>query len=78
MQEGRSLKIFSGGGGPGKNENAGTDDGADAQRGQRPGAERFTEPVLGVLGIGDQLVDRLAAKNLFVGGTDDGDAFRGL
>jgi hypothetical protein len=32
----------------------------------------------GVLGIGDQLVDRFAAEQLVVGGTDDGSGFRGL
>jgi hypothetical protein len=31
-----------------------------------------------VVGFGDQLVDRLAAEDLFVGGTDDGCGFRGL
>ena len=78
VQEGRRLKEFSGGGGACEYENAGTDDGADAQRGERPGAQRFAEPVFGVLGIGDQLVDRFAAEQLVVGGTDDGSGFRGL
>jgi hypothetical protein len=63
VQEGRSLKEFSGGGGAGEDENAGTDDGADAQRGERPGAQRFAEAVGRVLGIGDQLVDRFAAED---------------
>jgi hypothetical protein len=32
MQNGRSLKIFSGGSGPGKNEYSRSDDRADAER----------------------------------------------
>ncbi len=77
VQEGRSLEIFSGGGGPGKNENAGTDDGADTKSGQRPRAQRFAEAVFRVLGVGDQLVDGLAAENLLIGGADGCGGLRG-
>ena len=70
VQNGRSLEIFSGGRRAGEDENARADDGADAQRGQRPRAERFLQPMSRVFGFGDQLVDRLAAEKLVVGGAD--------
>ena len=64
MQEGRSLEIFSGGGGAGENKNAGTDDGADAKRGQRPRAKGLFQGVLRLCRVPDQFVDRLAGKQL--------------
>ena len=45
-------------------EDAGADDRADAQRGQRPRAQRLFQPMLGLLRVGDQLVDGLAAEQL--------------
>ena len=58
--------MFSAAAVPGKDENARADDGADAQRGQRPGAERLLKPVPGSVGFGDQLVDGLAAEKLIL------------
>ena len=51
VQDGGSLEIFSGGGGAGEDENSRADDGADAERGQRPGAQRFA--AAGVPGSSD-------------------------
>ena len=45
-------------------EDARANHGADAQRGQRPRPERLLEPVLGLFRVADQLVDRLAGKQL--------------
>ena len=77
MQQGWDLEIFARGGGAGKDENSRTDDRSDAQRGQRPGAESFLQPLAWGLGFGDQLVDRLAAEELVVGGANRGGGFRG-
>ena len=70
VQEGRRLEIFSSGGGAREDEDSRADDGADAERGQRPRAQRFTEPVLRVLRVRDQLVDRLATEKLAIGSAD--------
>jgi hypothetical protein len=75
VQDRGRLKIFSGGGGSGENENAGADDGADAEGGQRPGTEGFAEPVLGIVGFGDELVDGFTTKSLGVRGADDADGW---
>ena len=45
-------------------EDAGTDDRADAEGGERDGAERLFEGVLGTLGVGDELVDGLGSEDL--------------
>jgi len=45
-------------------EDAGTDDRADAESGERDGAERLFERVLGTLGVGDKLVDRFGSEDL--------------
>jgi len=45
-------------------EDAGTDDRADAEGGERDGAERLFEGVLGTLGVGDELVDRFGSEDL--------------
>ena len=71
MQEGRRLEIFSRRCRSRKHEDSRTDDGADAERGQRPRPQRFTEPVLRVLRLRDQFVDGLATECLAVGSTDD-------
>ncbi len=77
VKNGRGLKIFSGSSGPGEHEDAGTDHGADAQRGQRPGPERFLQTLSGRLRFGDQLIDRFAAEKLVGGSADGGSGFRG-
>ena len=70
MQNGWGLEIFAGSRGAGKDENSGADNRADAQRGQRPGAEGFLQPLPRGFGFGDQLVDRLAAQKLVVAGSN--------
>ena len=64
MQDGGSLKIFSRGCRAGEYKNARPDDRSDAQRRQRPRAQRLTKPVLRVFRLRDQFVDGLAAEEL--------------
>ena len=51
VQNGGSLEVFSGRRGAGEHEDAGANDRADAERGQRPGTEGFLQPMPGTLGI---------------------------
>ena len=51
---------------PDDGEDAGADDGADAQRRERPRAKRLLQPPLRLFRLGDQLVDRLLAKQLAI------------
>jgi hypothetical protein len=51
------LEIFARSGCARQNENAGTDDCANAQRSQRPGPKSFFQPMLGFFRFGDQFVD---------------------
>jgi hypothetical protein len=64
VEDGGRFKVFAGGGGAGEDEDARADDGADAERGERPGAKAFLQPVAGFGGLGNQPVDRLAGKQL--------------
>ncbi len=64
VQDGGNFEVLAGGGRAGEHEDAAADDGADAERGQAPRAEGLLEPVLGLLGVGDQLVDGLAGEKL--------------
>jgi len=58
------VELLSGNRGTDDGEDAGPDDRADAERGKRPRTESLLKPVLRFLGIGDQLVDGLAGKDL--------------
>ena len=71
MQEGRRLEIFSGRGCSRQNEDSRTNNRADPERGQRPRSQRFTEPVLWILRVRNQFVDRLATECLPIGSADD-------
>ena len=71
MQDGRRLEIFSGCRRSREHEDSRADDRADAERRQRPRAQRLTEPVRRVLRLRDQFVDGLATEGLSVGSTDD-------
>jgi len=51
-------------GGADDGEDARTDDDADAERGERDGAEGFAEGVRGPLGFRDQLVDGFGGEDL--------------
>jgi hypothetical protein len=64
MQNGGSFEMLSGSSRTRKDEDSRADDCADAQRRQRPGAKGLLEAVLGLLGLGDQPVDGLAAEKL--------------
>jgi hypothetical protein len=54
------IEVFAGDGGADDREDARTDDGPNAQRGQGPGAEGLFEPVLGFFRVPDQLIDGFA------------------
>ena len=71
MQDGRRLEMFSCSRCTREDENARADDGADAQRRQRPGAKLLFKPVARSVGVSDQLVDGLAAEKLILRGVAD-------
>ena len=58
------FELLAGDGRADDGEDARADHRANAQRGQRPRAERLFERVLRLLRVADQLVDRLAGKQL--------------
>ena len=60
----RGVEFLPGHGGADDGEDARADDGADAESGKRPGAQRFLERVLGLFRIPDQLIDGFAGKQL--------------
>jgi hypothetical protein len=64
VPDGFDRKVFAGRSRAGQHEDSAADDRADTERGQRPRAERFLEPVLGLLGVGDQLVNGLLGEEL--------------
>ena len=64
VEDGGGFEVLAGGGGAGEDEDAGADDGADAEGGERPGAEGLLELMAGFGGLGNQLVDRLTGKKL--------------
>lgn len=63
--DGWSVELLPGHGSADDRKDARSDDGADAQRGERPGSERLFESVLGIFRLADQLIDGLAGKELF-------------
>jgi len=65
VQNGRGIEFLSSDGRADDGENSRSDDGADAQRSQRPRAERLFQPMFGFLRLGDQLIDGLAREDLF-------------
>jgi hypothetical protein len=58
------FKVFARGGGPGQDEDARANDGSNSESGQRPGAKGFLQAVARLLGVRNQLVDRLTGKKL--------------
>ena len=64
VQNGGGIKLLPRDGGTDHGKNPRTDHRTDAQRGQRPGAERFLKTVLGELRVADQLVDRFGCEQL--------------
>ncbi len=63
-QDGRGLKILSGGSGTGKNEYARANNGADSESCEADPAERLFETLFRMLRVCYQLVDTLAAEEL--------------
>ena len=47
VEDRRHFEVLTGGGRAGKHEDAGADDGADAQRGQAPRTEGLLQPMVG-------------------------------
>ena len=64
VQDRGRLEIFAGGRGARQDENPGTNDGADAERRQRPRAQRLLQFSFRIFRLGDQLVDGFAAEKL--------------
>jgi len=77
MQNRRRLEIFSSSGRSRENENSRANNRADAERRQRPWAQRLAEPVLRVLRLRDQFVDGLTAESLRIRRAYDGGWLRG-
>jgi len=59
-----NFKVLPGRSGPGQNEDAGTNDGADAQRREAPRPKALFKPMVGLFRLGDQLVDGLSGEVL--------------
>jgi hypothetical protein len=64
VQDRGGIKLFSRDSGADHGENSRTNHRADAQRGQRPGSERFLQTVLRKLRVADQLIDRFGCEQL--------------
>ncbi len=64
IQNGGGIELLPRDGGADDGKNPRADHRTDAQRGQRPGAKRFLETVLGELRVADQLVDRFGCEQL--------------
>ena len=62
VQDGRRLEMFSRCGSSGENEDSRADDGADAQRRERPRSKSFLQAMLGLIGFGNQFVYGFAAE----------------
>ena len=62
--DGRHSELLAGHGRADDRKDARADDCADAESGERPGAERLFQRVLGLLRFADQLIDGLAGKQL--------------
>ncbi len=58
------VELLARHGGADDGEDAGADNSADAERGERPGSERFFQSVFGLFRLADQLVDGFAGKQL--------------
>ena len=58
------IKVLAGHGGPDDRKDARADHRTYAERGQRPWAKSLLEPVRRFLRLADELVDRLAGKQL--------------
>lgn len=62
MEHGWKTESLSRGCGSGENEDTGTDDGADAERGQAPWTQRAMQPLARLIAGGDESIDVLGPK----------------
>ena len=67
VQDGRRFKVLASRGGSGEDENARADDGADAEGCERPRAERFFQPMLGLVRLRNEPVNGFAGQQLTAG-----------
>src|ERR1035437_7613597 len=74
VQDRRGVELLSGNRRANNGEDAGTNDCADAEAGQRPRPQRLLKPMFRLLRIGDQLVDGLAREELVRQGNAPGSA----
>jgi hypothetical protein len=66
VQDGGSLEVLSRRSGASEDEYSGADDGPDAQRSERPWAQRLLKAMPRLVGFRDQFVNGLAAEKLVV------------
>ena len=64
VQDRGCIKFFARDRSSDHGENTRTNDRPDAQRGERPGAKRFLQTVLGEFRVADQLIDRFSCEQL--------------
>jgi hypothetical protein len=64
VEDAGSIELFAGDGGADDGENAGSDDCADAESGERPRPKGLFQGMLGFFRVADQLIDGFAGKQL--------------
>src|SRR6185437_1798624 len=64
VQDGGGVELLARNRGADDGEDARADHRANAERGEAPGSERLLQPVLRLLGIGNQLVNGFGAPKL--------------
>jgi len=64
VEDAGGIELFAGDGRTDDGENAGTDNCADAESGERPRPEGLFEGMLGFFRVADQLIDGFAGKQL--------------
>jgi hypothetical protein len=64
IKDAGGIELFAGDGGADDGENAGTNDCADAESGERPRPKCLFEGMLGFFRVADQLIDGFAGKQL--------------
>jgi hypothetical protein len=64
VEDGSGIELLPSDGGADDGKDSRANDGANPKPGERPGTEALLEPMFCLLGVGDQLVDGLAGKDL--------------
>jgi hypothetical protein len=64
IEDAGGIELFAGDGGADDGKNAGTDDCADAEGGERPRPEGLLQGMLGFFRVADQLINGFAGKQL--------------